>query len=47
MRQLPILVLLAAPLAAAPTFSAGRHRPNDIAPMSLVDFQSARPLAER
>jgi hypothetical protein len=43
--------------AAAPTFSkdvapvfyrhcVGCHHPNDIAPMSLVDFQSARPWAK-
>ncbi len=44
--------------AAAPTFSkdvapifyrhcAGCHHPNDIAPMSLVDYQSARPRSGR
>ncbi|MGH9658635.1 MAG: c-type cytochrome [Bryobacteraceae bacterium] len=50
--------LLLAPLAvAAPTFTrdvapifyqhcAGCHRPNDVAPMSLVDFKSARPWAK-
>src|SRR5258706_14051356 len=42
---------------AAPTFSkdvapilyqhcAGCHRPNDIAPMSLLDYKSARPWAK-
>src|SRR5438552_19171216 len=50
-------VFLAAPLAAAPTFTkdvapilfqhcAGCHRPNDIAPMSLLDYKSARPWAK-
>ena len=57
MRTLSVLLLLAAPLAAAPTFSqdvapiffdhcAGCHRPNDIAPMSLLDYKSARPWAK-
>ncbi len=57
MKKLSILILLAAPLAAAPTFSkdvapilfehcAGCHRPNDIAPMSLLDYKSARPWAK-
>src|SRR5881628_3527197 len=52
------LVLLAASLAAAaPTFSRDVapilyqrcvqcHRPNDIAPMSLLDYKSARPWAK-
>src|SRR6476660_6481878 len=52
------LVLLATPLAAAvPTFSKDVapilyqrcvqcHRPNDIAPMSLLDYKSARPWAK-
>ena len=49
--------LLIAPLAFSATFSkdvapiffarcAGCHRPNDIAPMSLLDYQSARPWAK-
>src|SRR5258708_15740490 len=52
------LALLAASLAAAaPTFSKDVapilykrcvecHRPNDIAPMSLLDYKSARPWAK-
>src|SRR5579862_1959954 len=50
------IVLLSSSLAAAPTFTkdvapilfehcAGCHRPNDIAPMSLLDYKSARPWA--
>jgi hypothetical protein len=49
--------LLAAPLALSATFTkdvapiffahcAGCHRPNDVAPMSLLDYQSARPWAK-
>src|SRR5499425_2441296 len=49
--------LILAPLACAATFSkevapiffarcAGCHRPNDIAPMSLLDYKSARPWAK-
>jgi hypothetical protein len=49
--------LLAVPLAFSATFSkdvapiffahcAGCHRPNDVAPMSLLDYQSARPWAK-
>jgi hypothetical protein len=49
--------LILAPLACAATFSkevapiffarcAGCHRPNDIAPMSLLDYRSARPWAK-
>ena len=49
--------LLAAPLAFSATFTkdvapiffarcAGCHRPNDIAPMSLLDYKSARPWAK-
>src|SRR5256886_15660960 len=53
-----ILALLATSLAAAaPTFSKDVapilykrcvqcHRPNDIAPMSLLDYKSARPWAK-
>jgi copper type II ascorbate-dependent monooxygenase-like protein len=51
------LVLLPASVAAAPTFSkdvapilysrcVACHRPNDIAPMSLLDYPSARPWAK-
>ena len=51
------ITLLSGSLAAAPTFSkdvapiffqhcAGCHRPNDIAPMSLLDYKSARPWAK-
>jgi hypothetical protein len=50
-------LLLAAPVAAAPTFTkdvapifyqrcVACHRPNDIAPMSLLDYKSARPWAK-
>ena len=49
--------LLLEPLAFCATFTkdvapiffarcAGCHRPNDIAPMSLLDYQSARPWAK-
>lgn len=52
-----VLFLLAAPATAAPTFSkdvapvffarcVSCHRPNDIAPMSLLDYKSARPWAK-
>src|SRR5260370_10071479 len=58
MKTLPSRVLPgAASGSAAPTFpadvapilfapSAGCHRPNDIAPMSLLDYKSARPWAK-
>src|SRR5689334_20577076 len=58
MRVWVLLVSLAAlRLAAAPTFSkevapifyrhcVGCHHPDDIAPMSLVDYKSARPWAK-
>jgi Copper type II ascorbate-dependent monooxygenase, C-terminal domain len=58
MKQAPILALLASSLAsAAPTFTKDVapifhrrcvqcHRPNDIAPMSLLDYKSARPWAK-
>src|SRR3954466_10253779 len=58
MRVWVLLVSLAGlRLAAAPTFSkevapifyrhcVGCHHPNDIAPMSLVDYKSARPWAK-
>jgi hypothetical protein len=58
MRKVLTLALLAASLeAAAPTFSkdvapilykrcVACHRPNDIAPMSLLDYKSARPWAK-
>src|SRR5215471_11191205 len=50
-------LLLAAPVAAAPTFTkdvapifyqrcVACHRPNDIAPMSLLDYKTARPWAK-
>ena len=49
-------LLLSSVAVAAPTFSkdvapilyqrcAACHRPNDIAPMSLLDYKSARPWA--
>jgi hypothetical protein len=58
MKKLPILMLFTAAVgSAAPTFTtdvapilfahcAGCHRPNDIAPMSLLDYKSARPWAK-
>ena len=58
MKTLAISLLLAVSAApAAPTFTAdvapilfahcaGCHRPNDIAPMSLLDYKSARPWAK-
>src|SRR5256885_11422023 len=58
MRKLPILAILAASVApAATTFTKDVapilyercvqcHRPNDIAPMSLLDYKSARPWAK-
>src|SRR6266403_3835821 len=58
MRKVPILAILAASLAtAATTFTKDVapilyercvqcHRPNDIAPMSLLDYKSARPWAK-
>src|SRR5438552_8661513 len=58
MRKVPILAILAASLApAATTFTkdvapilyarcVACHRPNDIAPMSLLDYKSARPWAK-
>jgi hypothetical protein len=58
MRKVPVLAIMAASLApAATTFSKDVapilyarcvqcHRPNDIAPMSLLDYKSARPWAK-
>src|SRR5712664_3079197 len=57
MVKLSTLALLPAALAAAPTFTkevapilyqrcVACHRPNDIAPMSLLDYKSARPWAK-
>jgi hypothetical protein len=57
MVKLSTLALLPAALAAAPTFTKDVapilyqrcvqcHRPNDIAPMSLLDYKSARPWAK-
>ena len=56
-RQVLAFGLLVAPLAYSATFTkdvapiffarcAGCHRPNDVAPMSLLDYQSARPWAK-
>src|SRR5215510_6573311 len=57
MMKVSILALVPAALVAAPTFTKDVapilyqrcvqcHRPNDIAPMSLLDYPSARPWAK-
>ena len=57
MRFLCLFLLLMPALAAAPTYSrevapilfrhcAGCHRPGDVAPMSLLDYKTARPWAK-
>ncbi len=57
MRTLMVLALAGSAFAAAPTYNkdvapifyarcVGCHRPHDIAPMSLLDYKSARPWAK-